>query len=255
MMGRWCDSPIGLPVRRLHRGWDQVVLEIAAQHVAILVVRELLVQRRSKPLRQTTMYLPLDYHRIDDRAAVVHGHEAADMHLSRTTVDIENTDAAAKGVRQVGTSVVVHCLQSWLQVRRTVGIGGKCQFLDGLALVRRPFHKETSRLPFEVLFTDFQQVSGNLLRLVTHFASCQCGCATGHRRAAACICAKAVRSGIPIAMLTIDIIPSHTSFARDILRTDRLVSLALRLHTYAGHRFSGAIPPNLPTIQPFNATY
>src|SRR6202011_188089 len=32
---------VGLPVRSLHRGWDQVVLEVAALHVAILVVRQL----------------------------------------------------------------------------------------------------------------------------------------------------------------------------------------------------------------------
>src|SRR5258706_4890633 len=121
MMRRWCDSPIGLPVRRLHGGWTQVVLEIAAQYVAILIVRELLVQCRSEPLCQTTMNLPLDYHRIDDRTAIVHGHEAADMHLSRTTVDIYNTDVAAKGVRQVGRIVIVHSLQSWLQVRWAVG--------------------------------------------------------------------------------------------------------------------------------------
>src|SRR2546423_15555411 len=36
MMRRWWDGLIGLPMQRLHLGWYQVVLEIAAQYVAIL---------------------------------------------------------------------------------------------------------------------------------------------------------------------------------------------------------------------------
>src|SRR5712672_906410 len=67
MVRRWCDGFIRLPVRCLHGGWDQVVLEIATQDVASLVIRELLVHGRGQSLRQTAVNLPLDDHRVDDR--------------------------------------------------------------------------------------------------------------------------------------------------------------------------------------------
>src|SRR5438270_13417690 len=50
MMRRRGYGSIGLPVRRLHRSGNQVVLEVAAEDVAVLVVRQLLVHRGGKPL-------------------------------------------------------------------------------------------------------------------------------------------------------------------------------------------------------------
>ena len=82
------------------------------------------------------MNLSLDDHRIDDRAAVIHRHKAANMHLARATVDIHDTDVAAERIGEIGRIIVVDRLQARLQIRRAVGIGGKSQFLDGLALCR-----------------------------------------------------------------------------------------------------------------------
>src|SRR5215470_9685704 len=50
MMRRRCNRFIGLPVWCLHRGGDQVVLEVASQNVAILIKRDLLVHRWGKAL-------------------------------------------------------------------------------------------------------------------------------------------------------------------------------------------------------------
>src|SRR5450759_529146 len=63
------NGPVDLPVRRLHRGGHQVVLEVAALDIAQLVVGEFLVERRCQSLRQAAVYLPLDHHWIDNGAA------------------------------------------------------------------------------------------------------------------------------------------------------------------------------------------
>src|SRR5579884_489852 len=253
MMWRGSIGLIGLPTRRLHRGRYQVVLEIAAQDVAILIVRDLLVHCRSKTLRQATMNLPLDDHWIDDRAAVVHSHEAADMHLPRSTVDIDDADVAAEWIRQVGRVVIIHGLQSRLKIGRTIGVGSKREFLNRLALVGRSLDEETPRLPLEVIFADLQQVGGNLLRLFAHFTSRQGSRGTGDGRAAAGIGTKSIRSCIRVAMLDIDIVRRHTKFGGDDLREGRFVPLALRLHADAGQRFAGRMHANLAAIEHLNA--
>ncbi len=151
MMRRWCNGLVCLPVWRLHRGGDQVVLEVAAKDIAIRIKSYLLVHRWSKPLRQATMNLPLDHHRVDDRTAVIHRHEAPNMHLSCATVDVHDTDVATERIREIGRIIVVHRLQAWLQVGWTVGIGRKSQLLDSLALAGCPLNEETPWLPLEVL--------------------------------------------------------------------------------------------------------
>ena len=61
MVRRWCDGAIRLPVRRLHRGRDQVVLEVAAVDVALLVVGDLLEhgwREALRPVSYTHLTLP-----------------------------------------------------------------------------------------------------------------------------------------------------------------------------------------------------
>src|SRR5712691_12361742 len=96
MMRRGCHRLVGFPVWRLHGGGDQVVHEVAAQDVTILIERDLLVHRRRKPLGQTAMNLSLHHHGVDDCAAVVHRHKATNMYLTRATVDIYDTDVASE---------------------------------------------------------------------------------------------------------------------------------------------------------------
>src|SRR5713226_8225911 len=153
MMRRRRDRLIRFPVRRFHRGGNEIVLEVASQDVAVLIEGHLLVHGRSESLCQATVNLPFDHHRVDDRAAVIYGHKAPDMYLPGATVDVHDTDVAAKWVCQVGRIIVVDCFQAWLQVRWTVGVGGKGQFLNGLAFAGRALHEETSRLPLQVILT------------------------------------------------------------------------------------------------------
>src|SRR2546426_5016407 len=107
MMGRWCYGPICLPARRLHRGRDQIILEIPSLDVPILIIGEFFIQRRRESLRQAPVYLSLDDHWIDDRTAVIYRHETPDMYLSRPPVEVNDTDIAAEGVGEVRRVVVV----------------------------------------------------------------------------------------------------------------------------------------------------
>src|SRR5579863_8063744 len=168
MMRRWSDGAVCLPTRRLHRGRNQVILEVAPLNIAVFVERDFLVHRRCQPLRQATVYLPLNDHRIDDGATVVNSHKAPNMYLACASIDINNTDVGTKWIGQIGRVIVVDCLQSWLQVRRTIGVSGESQFLDSLTLARSALDEETPRLPFEVFFSYFKEIGGNLFRLITH---------------------------------------------------------------------------------------
>src|SRR5947209_2679835 len=114
MMRRGCNRLIRLPGWCLHRGGDQVVHEVATQDVTILIESYLFIHRRCKSLGQTTMNLPLDHHRIDNRAAVIHRHKAANVHLTRAAVDIYDTDVASEWIGEIGRVVVVHRFQAWL---------------------------------------------------------------------------------------------------------------------------------------------
>src|SRR5690242_3910563 len=215
MVRRRGNGSIGLPTRRLHRGRNQVVLEITAKNVTIFVVRYLLVQRRGKSLRQATVNLSLDDHRVDHRTTVIHRHEAANMYLACTTIDIDDTDIATERIGKVGRIVVVDRLKSWLQARRAVGIGGKSQFLDGLALAWGTLDVETPWFPFEVLLPYFQQVGSDFLGFVTYFTRSYCCCRTSDRRATTGVRSKAIGGGIGIAMFDINIIRGHAEFGGD----------------------------------------
>src|SRR6266851_2431204 len=69
MVRRGRDGLVGLPMRGLERRRHVVVHEAAAGDVALFVVADLFVERRSDPLREAAVYLAVDDHRVDDVAA------------------------------------------------------------------------------------------------------------------------------------------------------------------------------------------
>src|SRR6266700_657479 len=115
MMRRWRYGSVRLPARHFHCCWDQVILEIAAQDVTTLIIGDLFVECWRESLREATMHLPLNDHGIDDRPTVIDCHEAANMDLPGSTVDIDHTDVAAEGIGEVGRVIVADGLQSRLQ--------------------------------------------------------------------------------------------------------------------------------------------
>src|SRR5205085_4087694 len=93
---------VQLPVRRLHRGGNEIVHEASALDVAVLVVGDLLEERGRHAHREAAVDLPVDDHGIDDVAAVVHGDEPTDLHHARAAVDVDYADVAAEGEGEVG---------------------------------------------------------------------------------------------------------------------------------------------------------
>src|SRR5205823_13988944 len=139
-------------------------------------------------------------------------HEAAYVYLPCPPVDINNTDIATERVCQIRRIIVVDRLQTWLQVWWAVRVGRKRQFLNGLALARRSFHIESSRLPFKILLAHLQQVGCYLFGLVSHFSRSQRSCSASHRGATTGVCAQPIWGGIGITMLDINIVWRHTQF-------------------------------------------
>src|SRR5579875_293407 len=124
-MRRRRNRPIRLPVRRFHRGWNQIILKVRGQEIAVLVIGQLLVHRRSQALCQPTVYLSLYDHRIDDSATIVNRDKAANLDLTSAAINIYNTDIGPKWIGQIGWVIIVDRLKARLKVRRTIGIGGK----------------------------------------------------------------------------------------------------------------------------------
>src|SRR5882724_5051952 len=85
-----------LPAWRLERGRHVVVDETAAGDVAVLVVTDLLEQRRPNALGQSAMDLAVDDHRVDDVAAVVHGYETPHLDFAGAAIDVDHADVAAE---------------------------------------------------------------------------------------------------------------------------------------------------------------
>jgi len=51
-----------------------------------------------------------------------------------------------------------------------VGVGRESDLLDGFRFLRRSLDEELADLPFEVVFADFEEMGGDLLRLVADLA-------------------------------------------------------------------------------------
>src|SRR5262249_23479733 len=164
------DGLGGFPVWSLERGRDVVVQKAAAGDIAFLVVADFLIQGGPDPLGEAAVDLTVDDHRVDDVAAVVHRDEAPHLDLARAAVDVHHADIAAEGEGEVGRIVVVRRLQPCLHTLRMIGISGESALLDGLRLLRSALDVELARLPLEVALAYFQQVRGELFRLVADLA-------------------------------------------------------------------------------------
>src|SRR3954452_24722378 len=165
MMRRRRDGLAGLPRGHLDRGRDEIVHERAGHVVAELVVGDLLVQRWREAHRQSAVDLPVDDHRVDDVAAVVHRDEAADVDPPRPLVDVDDTDVRPERERQVGRVVIVDRLKPGLHSLGMVRVGRERDLLDRLEPVRRALDAELARLPLEIVLVGLEQMRGELARL------------------------------------------------------------------------------------------
>src|SRR5262249_58802894 len=109
---------------------------------------------------------------------------AALVHLAGAVVDVDAADVAAEGKSRLRRVVIVDRLEARLHALRMIRVGRERDLLDRLGLLRRALDRELPGLPDEVVLGDFQQIRGDLLRLVAHLARRdRPGRAGGRRRA------------------------------------------------------------------------
>ena len=61
---------------------QRVIHELAGDQLAVIVIDGLFPQRLAEPPRRPAVHLPVDDHRIQNVAAIVHHHVAPDRDLS-----------------------------------------------------------------------------------------------------------------------------------------------------------------------------
>src|SRR5262249_12131191 len=204
---------------------------------------------------QAAVDLSLDYHRIDDVAAIVHGDEASHFDLAGPFVDVDNAYIGSKREGKVRRIIVVDRFQAGFEARRDIGICGKGEFLDRLGLVRGAPDIKLARLPFQILFTDFHQVCCYLFCLVAYLSRRHCGGRSGNRSAAAGIGAQAVRSSVGVAFLYRDSGYWNSQLLRDYLCKRGLMSLSLRFRSKPRRGLAGRMDPDLATIEHLQTRY
>src|SRR5258706_15391293 len=199
------------------------------------------------------MNLPPDVHRIDDVAAVVPRHEAANLHLAGAAVEIHDADVGAEGERQVRRIVVVHRLQSGLHALRVVRVGGARYLLHGDGAAGRAFDLELVVRPLDIVFARLEQVRGDLLSLVADLAGGPGGGRAGWGCAAAGIGAQAVRGGVGVAVLDGDVLDRQPQLFGHDLREGGLVALSLGLYADAHDGRAGWVDADLGAIEHLDA--
>src|SRR5207245_7279548 len=117
----------GLKTRRLPAGGQQIVGEVGADAVALLVEGDQLHERNAEALGQAAVDLAFHDHRVDPDAAVVHGHHAPHLDLAGAAVDVDHHYVGAEGEGHVGRVVIGDALQPRLHALWQVGVGGEGQ--------------------------------------------------------------------------------------------------------------------------------
>ena len=249
MVRRRCHGLQQLEPRRLPRCRDQVVHEVGADAVALVIESDELHRRHRIPLGQPAVNLPFDDHRVDPHAAVVQRHHALHVPLSGLGIDLDHDDIGTERERHVGRVVVVHALQTGLEVVRRVGVGGECDLLDGRAAVRRTLHVESSWFPLQVLRRGFQQMGRDQPGLVAQLAGDHGGrCATDRCRSRG-IGAETVGRVVGVALLHRDVAGGDAELVGDDLRERRLVALSLRLDAELEDRLAGRVHAQLSGVE------
>src|ERR1700730_10755001 len=255
VMRRWCTGLVGLPIRSLDRGRNQIIHEGASLYVAILVVGNFLHKRDRQAFGQTAMDLTLDNHRVDNVSAVINGHEAPNFHFTCSLVDVDHTDVGAERKCQVWRIIIMHGFQTGLETWWEVRVRGKSNLLDGLGFTGCTFDVELSRLPFEVLFTNFKQVPSYLSRLVANFSgSHRCG-RSSYRGTATGVGPKTIWSGVGVSFFDCDVGDRNPQLLRDDLSKSRLMPLPLSFGPHSCDCLPGGMNSDFTAVEHFDTGY
>src|SRR3954471_2933190 len=115
VVGARGDVVADLEVRQVGRARHAVVHERSGGQLALGVVADLLVQRLADALGEAAVGLPVDDHRVDDRADVVGDRDLDDLGDAGLGVDLDLDQVAAAGVGEVLGIVVRRLLETGLE--------------------------------------------------------------------------------------------------------------------------------------------
>ena len=247
------DDLVQLVARRLPGGGQQVVHEVGADAVAVLVEGDELHRRHGVGLGQATHDLALDDHRVDPYPAVVDGDEVEHVPHAGHGVDLDGADVAGERPGQVGRVVVGVGLEARLEAVGHVGVRRHRALLDAHASVGRAADVEAAQLPVDVLLGDLEQVGGQPPRLGPDLAGDHRDGRTGDGRAARGVGAHPERRGVGVALLDDDVLGRDAELVGDDLGPGGLVSLPLGLGAGAEDRLAGHVHPQLGGVEHLDA--
>ena len=206
MMRRGRGGEVDLPMRRFDRGRQEIVHQRRGQHVAFLVVVDLLAHRDAERLGQPAVDLALDDHRVDARAAIVERVEAPHLGLAGVDVDVDHADIGAEREGEVRRIVVIDRLEPRLHAGRHLVIGRPGELGHGLEPLRIALHLEAVDVPFEIVVVHFEHVGGDHLRLGLDLAAGHRGRGARDRRRARAVGAETVGRRVGVAVLDLDVV-------------------------------------------------
>src|SRR5438067_102906 len=156
MVRRRCDSLIGLEVGRLPTRWQEVIGEVRAEAVALLVEGDELHERDAKALGKAAMDLTLDEPRIDPYTTVVDSNHAPYFRLPRAAIDIDHHQIGAERIGKVGRVVICDALESSLHAIGQVRICREGDFLNRLRLRWRSLDKKLAVVEIDICLGGFK---------------------------------------------------------------------------------------------------
>src|SRR5215472_10642570 len=161
------------------------------------------------------MNLSFDDHWVDDVAAIIDCDEPAHLYFAGSFIYVHDTDVTAERISQIRRIVVVNRLEPGFDSGWMICVSRERDLLDRLCAIGRPFDEEFARLPFEIVFASFKQISGNLSSLVPDLSRRDGTCGAGHRSAAAGVSSQSVGGSVSIAFLDQDITNREAEFLGD----------------------------------------
>ena len=201
------------------------------------------------------MNLAFDNHRVDARAAVIQGIEAPDLAHTRIAVDVDDAQIGTEGKGEIRRVIVFHHLQPHFHPVRDIVVGRPGDLLHGLFLPGHTLHLETVDIPIQIIRADFEQVGGDLARLVPQLARRLGGGSTPHRGTARAVGAQPIGYSTGIALLDLDILRRDTELSGDDLGIGRLMPLTLADGPDAGDGAARGVDTDLATLEHADTEY
>src|SRR5262249_55564002 len=141
------------------------------------------------------------------------------------------------------------------QAGRRICISCERDLLNRLCFAGSTFDEEFTGLPLQILFADFHQMRCDLFRFLADLSRGHCCCRARNRRAAAGVCAQAIRSSVGVAFFDCNSRNWNSKLLRYYLSERCLVALSLRFGTQPRRGFTSRMDSDLATIEHLEASY